>query len=352
MIYTKYILPLKTIISIFFSILILSASSCHKDEFDKDLNGKIYVANEEDGTVSVIDANSLEVVRTINLEYKHEMYMAHNIQVAPDGRSVWITAVPMNEGGEEYAMVIRRNDKKVRDQISLGNDLHLAHIVLDDESNYAYATGNEHGEIFKIDVDKCKYVNHYSIGSGTKPHGLRYMNGKLYVACMGSGQLAVVDAVNGSAEFISVGGIAVQTAVCPILGSVFVSVYDLKQVVRYNVSSGDTTQIRLPVEAQGPIQLYPSPDNSRVYVCDQGIVNGNPSSNKLYVIDTGTNSVVGTVVVGNGAHGVCVNRDGSRIYVTNVSDNSVSVVDGTTLSVIKTIPVGLAPNGISVMDGE
>lgn len=311
----------------------------------------MYVANENSGTVTVFDAETYEILKTVKLDDGHDMLMPHNIQSAPDSRSVWIAAPNMHHGeGDDKVVVLRNKRDREKEKISLGKEQHLAHVVLDDASTYAYVTATEAGEVVMIDAQKYKIEKRISLGPTSEPHGLRYMGGKLYVACMGSGSLAIVDPSASSVTHVPVGGIAVQTAVVPGLNAVYVSVYDLKEVVRYDMATGDTLRIVLPAGSQGPIQLYPSPDGQRIYVCDQGIVSGNPSSNKLYVINTYTNTITNTVTVGNGAHGVVTNTKGTRIYVTNLSDNTVSVIDAGSLSVIATVNVGEKPNGISVQE--
>lgn len=332
-------------------LIVLFVWGCQKENCKNGIREKIYVANEEGGTISVIDAATFKVLRTVDLEYKKEMYMAHNVQVAPDNNSVWVTGAPMHDHhGDEMLFVLKGKRDKDREHINLGSGQHLAHVVLDDESKFAYITGNESGQVIKVDADKMEEVQRFDLGVGSGPHGMRYLNGKLYVACMTSQELVTIDIASGSLSRFFLGGIAVQTAVLPGPGSVFVSLYDLKEVVRYDINTGDTVRIPLPAGSQGPIQLYPSRDNQRVYVCDQGIVNGNPVSNKLYVIDVGINKVVATVDVGNGAHGVVTSLDGTKVFVTNLQDNTVTVVDALSLSVIKTISVGEAPNGISVLE--
>jgi YVTN family beta-propeller protein len=68
----------------------------------------------------------------------------------------------------------------------------------------------------------------------------------------------------------------------------------------------------------------------------------------LTVINTATNTVVTTIAVGWKPIGVCVNGDGSRVYVTNNIDNTVSVINTATNTVLSTIPVGTDPLGASV----
>ena len=64
---------------------------------------KIYVAAEGDGVINVIDAQTRKVIRTVDLSIEHEggtvKFFPHNVQVAPDGKSVWVTAWKVNSSG-------------------------------------------------------------------------------------------------------------------------------------------------------------------------------------------------------------------------------------------------------------
>ncbi|WP_245814084.1 YncE family protein [Rhodococcus marinonascens] len=54
------------------------------------------------------------------------------------------------------------------------------------------------------------------------------------------------------------------------------------------------------------------------------------------MINTFTNTVIETVMVGADPEGVAITPDGTRAYVTNFDDNSVSVIDTGTDTVIET----------------
>ena len=63
----------------------------------------------------------------------------------------------------------------------------------------------------------------------------------------------------------------------------------------------------------------------------------NPGNNTVSVIDTSTNTVTGTIAVGNGPEGVVFSPDGTRAYVANSSGDTVSVIDTTALSMGSTL---------------
>lgn len=338
-------------------MLALAVFQSCRDQLPDITDDAIYVANEEEGSITVIDAGNREIIKTIDLMDKtvwgkYIMLMPHNVQVAPDGKSVWVTGVPMNEEEEEQVIVIDPLKNKIKDRIKLGKDLHLAHVVLDDASQFAYVTANEACEVIKIDAAKCKEVARYNLGDGKKPHGLRYGNGKLYIANMGGMSLSVIDVSNGNITEVPLDGVAVQTAVAPDGQNVYVSLYDTREIVRVNTSSLSVTRLSLPQGAEGPIQLYPSPDNSRLFVCDQGGLLGRPVNNLVYVVDLASFSVADSVLAGNKTHGVVVDHTGNKAYVTNTQDNTVSVIDIASMDIIATISVGTGPNGIACWHKE
>ena len=329
---------------------------------------KVYVANEDDGTLSVIAVESNTVAGTIDFKVEVDgkgwMYMLHNVQAAPDGKSIWATGLPMagSKGAsssdmspaptaaaaaEDQVFVVDPSMDMIVARIPIGTGMHPAHVVLDPESSTAYVTANEANEVLAIDAKTYAVTKHFPLGKDHGPHGMRWCAGQLWIANMTAKSVTMLDPKSGMVMDMDVGGVAVQTACMPDGKSVFASLYDTKEVVRLPVSGGALTRIALPDGAQGPIQLYPSSDGHHLYVCDQGNLEGRPPSNKLYVIDVEEATVTATIEVGQAAHGVVVSDDGDRIYVTNTLDDTVSVIDAADQEVVATVKVGGAPNGVA-----
>jgi len=74
----------------------------------------------------------------------------------------------------------------------------------------------------------------------------------------------------------------------------------------------------------------------------------NTASATVSVVNTGTNSVIATVPVGNEPVGIATDPGGTRVYVTNSSSNTVSVIDTATNTVTATIAVGQRPQAVAV----
>jgi YVTN family beta-propeller protein len=79
----------------------------------------------------------------------------------------------------------------------------------------------------------------------------------------------------------------------------------------------------------------------RVYVANRG-------SNDVSVIDTGGNTVISTIPVGDLPSAAVVTRDGARAYILNSGSGTVSVIDTALDAVVATIEVGAAPEGIAI----
>lgn len=325
------------------------ASGCNREECPRKYDALVYVANEGDGTISVIDPEGLEVVKTLDVNTDEMDFSPHNIQVAPSGHQIWVTAPTQSHGGEEEILVLSPRKGKVEKRIAAGEHMHLAHVVLDAAGAFAYVSATDAHEVLKVDAESFEVVQHLPLPSGCGPHGMRMNGSKLFIATLYSPGLVVLDVTTGIVEQVQVGGMGVQTAVTSDGRYAYVSLYDRKQVFRHDALTGDSLRIALPSSSQGPVQLYLSPQDDLLYVCDQGMLNGRPASDKLYVVDAVQGLVVDSVVVGMGAHGVVLSPDGAFAYVTNQQDNSVSVVDLAMGEVVATLPVGAAPNGISYL---
>lgn len=345
----------------------------------KVINGfdKIYVAAEGAGQIDVISESDRKVVKTISLSPSETssktMYMAHNVQVAPDNKTVWVTANAMvaetEHGGDhsflrqmlpianaspssddaDQVIVIDPTKDEIVKRINVGNGLHLAHVVLTPDGRYAISAAQEKGELYKIDASSYQIVETIKTQPGAQPHGLRMTpdGNYAYVAMLEGKSIGKLDLAASTIDYIPLSGKPVQTAVTPDGRYVAASVFDSKSVAVFDTNKQNLSYIELPKDAKGPVQLYPTPDSKFIYVADQGNYFGQPDSDKLYKIDIKNSKVVQEITAGTAPHGVVVSPDGKRTYVTNLVSNDVSVVDNDTGKEVARIPVGKKPNGIS-----
>lgn len=323
-------------------------SSCNNNRKSSlKLPSKLFVANEEGGSISVLDLTDSTKNATVDLSDNSGMFMAHNVQVSPNGLTVWATANPMDSTKESELIAINPTTYIISKRIKLGKGLELTHVVFDSASKNAFTAESKQNQVIQVNTETGNVVRKFDLGKANSPHGLRYGKGKLYIANMGSKSMIIIDIASGKINKIPLGGMAAQTAVTQDGNFVLVTLYDTKEVIRYEIQSQQLKRIPLPDGSQGPIQSYPTPDSKLLFVADQGFLLNKPVSDKVYVIDIASAKVIGTIKVGNRAHGVVISKDGKTAYVTNQQDNTVSEIDVATLKETRRFPVGKTPNGLS-----
>lgn len=314
---------------------------------------KIFVANEGDGTVSVIDGASFKVTRHIAVGAG-----AHNVQVSPDGKLAWVTNNgamkaaasgkghsgaghgAMTHAGEVWA--IDTETDAVVARVVVGK--HPAHVVVSADSRWAYVTNGGDNTVSVVDTASLKVAD--TLPTGEYPHGLRLSpDGKqLYVANLKGNTVSVIDTESRKETGqIPVGKGPAQVGFTSDGLLAFVS---LSQEASVAVIDPATRKVIRKVSVgEVPIQLYATPDNRFLIVANQGS-RKNPG-NTVSVIDL-ANFSTQQIQVGSGAHGVVVGTDGRHAYVSNLYANTVTVIDVQTSTTVATVAVGAGPNGISV----
>jgi YVTN family beta-propeller protein len=91
-------------------------------------------------------------------------------------------------------------------------------------------------------------------------------------------------------------------------------------------------------ESMRPMGTAVSPDGRELYVTTG-------RSRMLSIIDTATNTVIGSVEAGQRPWGIAVASDGKTAYTANGPSNEVAAIDLASRRVIATIPVGRGPWG-------
>jgi len=332
---------------------------------------KLYIALEEEGAIAVVDTNDNLLLGKIDLTNivgdKKMNFAAHNVQVSPDGQSVWVTANFMGiEGHGQESKTVESNidTEEIADQIIVIDpqkdaiikridtdvDQHLAHIVVTRDGKNIFATAQETGLVYQINGITYAVEKIITLEKKSQPHGLRLAqdDATLYVALIEGNGIGVIDTKLNTVKTVALGGNVVQTAIIPNSTYIAASVYDTKQVAFYDTDTQEVFYVQLPPEAEGAIQLYATPDGQYVYVADQGYYFDKPTSDYVYKINVDSREVVERIQAGVAPHGVVVSHDGKKAYITNLLSNDISVIDTASDREIKRVKVGNMPNGISL----
>ncbi len=79
---------------------------------------------------------------------------------------------------------------------------------------------------------------------------------------------------------------------------------------------------------------------------------GNFKDNTVSIVDTSAGTVMGTIPVAAGPHGMALSPDGRWLYVSSDGSSVVSVIDTGVERVLKTIEVGKSPHGVTLVPGK
>ena len=131
----------------------------------------------------------------------------------------------------------------------------------------------------------------------------------------------------------SSGNEAAPTAYVGLFGDNAVAVVDLASA---------SVVAKIPVQA--PDGLVITPDGAKVYVSSN-------SSNVVDVIDTQSNAITSSIVVGMQPAGLSITRDGAYVVSSVQGDGQVAVISTATDTVVGTTPVGKAHNSAISEDG-
>ena len=183
--------------------------------------------------------------------------MAHNVQAAPDGRTVWLTAMPNMEGGAhgadmpEELIGVDAAAYEVTSRIELGIGATCrAHVVISGDTGFV--TANEADAVVVVDLAAKTVSRTISLPDGTGPRCSPHPDGRvLVVAGMGDGSLVLVDVASGDVTRHDLPGRAVQTAVLPDGSAAFATVYDTRQVARIDLTTQVVTLPSCHHRAQG-----------------------------------------------------------------------------------------------------
>jgi YVTN family beta-propeller protein len=118
-------------------------------------------------------------------------------------------------------------------------------------------------------------------------------------------------------------------------------------VARIDLASGSLSLFDLPPDSAGPVQIYPTPDGTHLWVADQGNLESRPAGNHLYRVRASDGATDLVATVGMAPHGVVVNENGTVVFATMLVDGTVQAVDANTGAVLRTTPVGQQPNGVT-----
>jgi len=299
---------------------------------------EIYVSNEKDNTISVIDGESLEVVDTIDVGERPR-------GIVLDGGTLYICT-----SDDDHIEVLDLATRRVTHTLPSGPDPELMALGPDDRR--LYVANEDDNLVTVVDVDARRKI--VEIPVGIEPEGIGVSpDGKWLVNTSETTNMAhFID----TESLVIEGNVLVDTRprvaqFTPDGGEVWVSSEIGGTVAVIDVASKSIeTTIGFEIEGMRPEAIQPV-----------GVAIADDDSNKVYValgpsarvarIDRDSREVEKYYLVGPRVWNLAFSPDRKRLFTTNGVSGDVSVIDLEKDRVIKSIKVGRFPWGVVIGDG-
>jgi YVTN family beta-propeller protein len=274
----------------------------------------LYVCNQNDASVSVVDVATNQLVRTIDLTKLGFSPNAkpHHVAVEPDGSHWYVTLI-----GDGKIVKLDRNDVVVGQAAFETPGMLALHPTKDLLYVGRSMTAVNPPQRIGVVRRSTMAIEEIDIFF-PRPHAmvLQPETGTVYTASLGVNQMAAVDVETEEVKLTSVEGpqhALMQFALSPDGGTLVASGELSHQVIFFSLA--DPMQPRrvasVVVEAQ-PFDPVYTPDGKWVYL-------GNKAANAITIVDAEKHTV-GKVIRGDGIaqpHGTAVSPDGRYVYVSN-----------------------------------
>lgn len=257
--------------------------------------GKGYISNRGSNELTVIDANKLEVIRTIPLSA-----ISFQLALSPDGKLLAIAY----KDALKISFIDTETDE-IMTTVPIGKEpesfkgAKMKHPFWSRDGKFVYASDNVNNTIVKIDTDSFAVTATIRI-----PGSNHYLHPSpdaklLYAVNESTKEGASITVIDSAADAV------VKNIVIPIANE--------EKVLGHH---GEFT-----------------PDGRFFFFCNEG-------GRTVAIIDTVKMEAVKTIKAGIGAGHPSMSRDGRQIFVINHNDNMVTVIDTAKQEVVKNITIG------------
>jgi YVTN family beta-propeller protein len=338
---------LKRLVGVILASVCVACSGAHNSAPSSAENPRVYVSNEMDGTVSVVDPVERRVLSTIQVGKR-----PRGIRASSDGRSVFValSGSPMAGPGVDESKLPppeRQHDgigvidvKSARLTRVLNGGTDPEQFAISADGTRMFVANEDAGQVTVLDIGSGEVVR--TIPVGGEPEGVdRTPDGRfVYVTSEADGQVFVIDAERLEvAKIIDVGPRPRASGFLSDGSRAFVSAENEPAVYVIDTASQSVAnKILLENPALKPMGVVASPDDRYIYV-----TTGRGGS--LLKIDSATNTVAASLPVGERPWGVAISHDGRMLVTANGPSNDISIVDATNWTVTGRIRVGERPWG-------
>jgi YVTN family beta-propeller protein len=267
-------------------------------------NGRVYVANAGDGTVSVVDGKTDAVLATVPIGAN-----PYSIAVDSTAGRIYVTRTY-----SDHLTVIDAATNQVSGIKAGSPDL----IAVNLKTHIAYLLGYEGGSLVVLNGE-TQAVTESSVGMHAWGIALDAETGTLYIARIGDAEVAVLKPGSSSPTRILVGNIPCSVAINPQINTIYVANYADNSVTVID-GAKNVVVAQIPV-GKRPQAVAVDASRNLIYVA-------NTQANTVTAIDGVTNKVLATLNAGKAPYALVVNPQSGKLHVANMDKTSFTILDG------------------------
>jgi len=295
----------------------------------------LYVSNEKDNTISVIDGESLEVVETIEVGER-----PRGIVLSKDGNTLYICT-----SDDDHVEVLDLASGEVTHTLPSGPDPEL--MTLNSDGSLLFIANEDDNMVTVVDIEERSKV--VEIPVGIEPEGIGLSpDGKVLVSTSETTNMAhfidvetleitdnvLVDTRPRVAQFTADGSeVWVSSEIGGTVSIIDAETREIKHKIEFEVDG-------LRAESIQPVGVRIPGDGSNLVYVALG-----PAA-RIAVVNADTYEVEKYLLVGQRVWNLELSPDQKRLFTTNGVSGDVSVIDLEKQRVIKSVKVGRLPWGI------
>lgn len=280
--------------------------------------------------VSTTAAQAISVTETADpIDIGGSIY---DTETQPNGKFVWVSD---NDHGA--VSVINAKSKQLSRSIELPAGADPTGIAISTNGAFAYIADYNLNYVHVYDIKKQRLLDGYEV-SGRPCDVQVSTNGKFAIVGGDAGIVNKINLKNGVVTELTLGGAPWQIALTKNSKRAFVVDNVNNRVVVLNTQG--FSQITTINAFSDPYWAELNSDGSQLWVADNG-------SNEVKIVNTETYESVASVVVGTGPQSLKFTKDGEWVWVLNYTAGSVSIIDSGAIELISTETIGGNPYTMS-----
>jgi YVTN family beta-propeller protein len=296
--------------------------------FGQTATREIWINNQTDNTISVLDASTLKPISAIALTGQGP----HNIAFTPDGLLAFTSNVKSND-----VSVVDTVAKKEVDRLKAGARAHG--LALLSERKELWVTNTDADNIFIYSLESFRQVG--EIRTKAKPVNAYFTPDRtLALITHADAVVLIVGLVRREVVGqITTGENSMGLAYSPDGSHAYLANAATKSVAIIDTITRKVAS-EIPVGME-PHDLIASPDTKFLYTTVRG-------EDRIAIIDRLAQKVVAYVQTGKRPDMLALGPDSKKLWVTHRNDNEVGVIDLETRKLVQTITTGKEPHGVAL----